>query len=867
MRDFLRPTALRPTALRLRLVLSCALAALALGGCYESHLCGVPEECNFVDDDCDGLIDEDFLDDAGLYASDENCGSCGVVCDAVFPTALETECRIDAESTPPFAACALVSCPIGTHLAGVSACVPDVPALCLSCTTDADCAVRAPGATCEPTATGQARCATLCETALDCPPGFECGGSGASSGCVPSSGVCACGPETIGAELGCFLFARDGHACAGVQVCGDAGFSECGAALAEACNELDDDCDESVDEDFRDASGLYVARLACGSCATPCVEPGPNMVATCSPDAAGVDGVRCDVVCQDGFVDVDRILANGCECERFDGSGPPPVVGGDADCDGVPDDTTDFIYVSTTGSDTNPGSLARPMRTLQAALARGRSEGKSVLVATGAYAGFDVVAGVSIFGGYSPDFTDRDLDLYPVVLENLTARPGSPALRCRAIRTATRIEGFSVFGTDATGVSEGSTAVFSDGCDAAVSFAELLVLAGRAADGGRGDSSSDNLAEIGLASLDQLNGTNGAGGATGTPGGGVCRAVVGGSAGVKSCPGGPVSGGAGGAADCGDPGCTNGSRCGNGGCTDYTVAGVCDIASVLRDAVANPAPGGGRGTGGGAAGELTYNAPTNRSICNFCDDNPTLGRFGGNGGDGTLGPNGGAGLGCAGLPAFDSISGIASGGPGSDGSAGANGAGGGGASAGAGYLVIGGTSGDCASQSGGSGGGGGSGGCGAPRAEAGTGGGVSIGIAVRLGAGVPSGPSMSAVRVVTASGGEGGSGGIGAGGGSGGTGAPGGNGVHWCARSGGRGGDGGRGGAGGGGGGGCGGGSHGVYIVAAGADAIAYADALRTSVDIDATGVPGRGGAAGFSPGVSGTAGTNGSGAEVLVAP
>jgi hypothetical protein len=842
-------------------------SALALVGCYDSHLCGSAESCNFLDDDCDGLIDESFRDDAGIYASPENCGGCGVVCDQVFPTALVTECRVDATGESPFAACAIVSCPFGTHLAGSSACVPDVPALCLSCTTDADCAVRAPGATCLVTATGQARCATPCEGPLDCPPGFECGGSGPTRGCVPASGVCACGPDTVGAELGCFLYATDGHACAGVQTCGETGFSECGAALAETCNGLDDDCDEATDEDFRDASGLYVSRLACGSCATPCVEPGPNMVATCSVDPAGPLGVRCDVVCQEGFVDVDRILANGCECERWSGTGPPPVVGGDANCDGAPDDTTVFIYVTSTGSDTNPGTLVRPMRTLQAALAAGRAAGKSVLVATGTYAGFDVVAGVSIFGGYSVDFTDRDLDLYPVVLENPTARPGTPALRCNGVRGATRVEGFTVLGTDATAVGEGSTTVFSDGCDASVTFAELQVLAGRASDGARGDSSSENLSEIGLASLDQLNGTNGVDGRIGTPLGTVCREVAGGAAGAKTCPGGAVSGGGGGAAGCVNPGCTNGSPCGNGGCTDYTVAGVCDMAAVLRDAAANPAPGAGSGTGGGLAGELTYNAPTDRGICNFCDDNPSLGRFGGNGGDGNLGASGAAGLGCAGVPAFDAANGTASGGAGTNGSAGANGAGGGGGSAGAGYLVIGGTSGDCSTMSGGSGGGGGSGGCGAPRAEAGTGGGASIGVAVRLGAGVLAGPTMTNVRIITASGGAGGAGGIGASGGSGGTGAAGGNGVHWCARGGGRGGDGGRGGPGGGGGGGCGGGSHGVYVVASGADATAYAAALRASVTIDATGVPGRGGAGGFSPGVSGTAGTDGSGEAVHVVP
>ena len=259
---------------------------------------------------------------------------------------------------------------------------------------------------------------------------------------MPSSGVCACGPDTVGAELGCFILATDGHACAGVHVCGEDGFSECGAALDEVCNLIDDDCDEAVDEDCRDASGLYVSRLACGSCATPCVEPGANMVATCSPDAAGVDGVRCDVVCEEGFVDVDRILANGCECERFDGSGPPPVVGGDGDCDGVPDDTTDFVYVTTTGSDTT-GLLARPC-----ARCRRRSRAahglQGVLVATGTYAGFDVVVGVSIFGGYSPDFTDRDLDLPcgPRIARRARApalrsapcarRPASGASRCTA---------------------------------------------------------------------------------------------------------------------------------------------------------------------------------------------------------------------------------------------------------------------------------------------------------------------------------------------------------------------------------------------------------------------------------------------------
>jgi hypothetical protein len=586
------------------------------------------------------------------------------------------------------------------------------------------------------------------------------------------------------------------------------------------------------------------------------------MTATCLPDAARPLGVRCDVACEPGFVDVDRILANGCECERFDGGGPPPVVGGDGDCDGVPDDTTQFVYVTTRGSDSDPGTLLRPMRTIQAALARAQRERKAVLVATGTYGGFDVVAGVSLFGGYSPDFRDRDFDLYPVVVEDRSVRPGLPAVRCRDVRRATRLEGFEVHGRDAAAAGEGSTAMYFDGCGPEVSLASLVVVAGRGADGRRGDSSSANLVEFGLTTLAELDGMNGSAGGSGTRLESPCNRVPGGAGGSKSCPdrGGrrtDVSGGGGGSGSCDGPSCRNGTPCGNAGCTDFTTGGVCDIDAALREAVANPPPERGRGPSPGAGGENSFNAPTNRGICNFCDDNPSLNRFGTDGADGADGTDGAGGRGCGGGLIFDVATGVARGGDGADGEDGGHGSGGGGGSAGAGYLVIEGTTGTCSSKAGGSGGGGGSGGCGAPRAEGGGGGGASVGIAVRLPPGLASGPTMSAVRVVTASGGAGGDGGIGADGGAGGIGAAGGAGIHWCARNGGRGGEGGRGGAGGGGGGGCGGSVHGVYVSAGGRGA-AYVESLRAGVTVDEVGVPGRGGRGGFSPGHAGSAGARG---------
>jgi hypothetical protein len=838
---------------------------LILSGCFDAHPCGHAETCNFEDDDCDGLVDEDFLDEAGRYTERENCGGCGVDCTAVFPSAEETTCTIPDDALP---FCSIVSCPVDTHLAGTGGCVPNLPVLCLPCDTDADCELREPGARCLPTATGQNRCGAPCLASRDCPTGFSCDMVGATRQCISDQTLCACIPSDEPITFGCFVEAPDGHQCAGSQLCGPTGLTDCAPALDEVCNGTDDDCDGETDEDFRNDAGLYTARLHCGECAHPCVAPGPNMLAECLADLSGENGVRCQIECLEGFVDVDGIDANGCECERWDGVGPPPVVGGDSDCDGLPDDTAEFIYVTTAGNDSDAGTLAHPMRTIQAALERGRDEGKSVLISRGIYDGdFDVVGGVSIFGGYSPDFRDRDLDLFPVLVERRLAAPGTPVLTCHNIRTATRIEGFTLQGTDATGAGEGSTTVYFDGCGPELTLSSLIIVAGRGADGVRGPSSSDNLSTIGLSSLTELVGTAGTPGAPGSTAGMMCPSIPAGVGGSKTCPSGPVSGGNGGDGACPDTMCTNGSPCGNGGCTDYTVGGVCDIAAVMRDAVANPAAQNGSGVAPGVAGEVTYNAPTNRGVCNFCDDNPTLARIGDEGGDGASGANGRGGLGCSGVLRFDPITGRIGGGDGTGGAAGIDGSGGGGGTAGAGFDVIGGTSGMCNDAAGGSGGGGGSGGCGAPRADGGTGGGASVGMLVRLNATLTSGPVFDRVRIVTASGGAGGDGGIGASGGAGASGAPGGEGRFFCARSGGRGGDGGSGGAGGGGGGGCGGGSHGVFIEADGAAPEAYAAQVRMSAMIEETGVAGRAGNGGFSPGSAGTPGTPGTLQSVFIAP
>src|SRR5690606_36452089 len=113
------------------------------------------------------------------------------------------------------------------------------------------------------------------------------------------------------------------------------GLSSCQVASKESCDLEDDDCDGRVDEDFVTATGRYVGALHCGGCGKPCSAPGPNYRAECFETSAAVE---CRIACEPGFVDVDGIRANGCECQVFDGQSAPAVVGGDADCDGDVDD-------------------------------------------------------------------------------------------------------------------------------------------------------------------------------------------------------------------------------------------------------------------------------------------------------------------------------------------------------------------------------------------------------------------------------------------------------------------------------------------------------------------------------------------------
>jgi hypothetical protein len=836
-------------------VLALTCACLCLAACFAQHPCA-EERCDGKDNDCDGLIDEDYSSDAGLYVDVENCGGCGIRCAEVLPSAQRSECVLKDEQP----VCVIAECPPERSQAIDGSCVAAVSVACLPCTADEECELREAGARCVLDALSSKRCAPACSDDDACQDGFECGSGHL---CRPRSSACECSAEMLGARFACELSAvATAQTCPGVRECTEDGLADCAPALSEACNERDDDCDGLVDEGFTDDAGRYLSSTHCGACGMACSAQGPNARATCVPT---FDSAVCEQACEDGFVDRDGFANNGCECKL--GSARVPVLDGDQNCDGETDPVPELVFVSVGGNDANDGTDARrAVRTLSKGMQLGAQLGRIVVVARGVYRErLSLVAGSALVGGYSPDFKAHDAELYPVWVEAPVSDPGAPVLRCDAIQQATYVSDLTVIGSDAQEPGQGSTAVVLADCTEAVELHRITVIARRGANGKRGADSSELYAESTGLTLADLTGVAGGSGASSLTQ--SCAFLSGGSAGVKICAGADVGGGLGGAARCAAISCSNadGAPCGNAGCTDFTSAGICDIVAARAAAAANPNAEPGRGRSPGSAAAPTYDAPTNHGACSFCDDNPSLPRAGGDGGDGSEGRAGMGGLGCEAVPMMDAR-GLVQGRAGEAGADGEHGSGGGGGTAGAGYAVIAATSGMCSSMPGAAGGGGGSAGCGAPGAAGGGGGGASIAVVIRLLSSSNTGPLLEDVRIVTASGGDAGDGGIGAAGGAGGSGGLGGISNFWCARNGGRGGDGGAGGAAGGGGGGCGGASFGIFVAYANADAPdGYAESLRQSIRVEVAGHAGQGGRGGFSPSQPGSAGNTGQMADLAL--
>ena len=82
----------------------------------------------------------------------------------------------------------------------------------------------------------------------------------------------------------------------------------------------------------------------------------------------------------------------------------PDLAFVDSNCDGIDGDAAQAIFVSPTGSDSNPGTEAFPKATIQSAITAAAAQKPpfSVYVAVGNYSGTVTLAsGVSVYGGYN----------------------------------------------------------------------------------------------------------------------------------------------------------------------------------------------------------------------------------------------------------------------------------------------------------------------------------------------------------------------------------------------------------------------------------------------------------------------------------
>ena len=203
---------------------------------------GGVEVCDNRDNDCDTELDEDFaLDD-----DENNCGRCGNVCNLLHASAV----------------CTTGVCEVAMCDAGFVDVDPAVPGCEYQCT---------------PSNGGVESCDGVDN---DCDGAVDDGNPGGGTSCGTDVGVCSAGTTTCSFGV---LF------CVGNTT-----------GAPEACNNLDDDCDGTIDDGYDKQND----PLHCGGC-SPCMVP--NATPGCAVGACTI------AACNFGFFNNDGAVGNGCE--------------------------------------------------------------------------------------------------------------------------------------------------------------------------------------------------------------------------------------------------------------------------------------------------------------------------------------------------------------------------------------------------------------------------------------------------------------------------------------------------------------------------------------------------------------------------